>query len=100
MFGILQDIETKFGRIRTTKNEARTLDLDLIAYADMVTGWEYGTDSNLILPHPRMNERGFVLLPLQEICPNWYHPVLNISLDELIAKLDPSQQISLDDQTL
>lgn len=98
LIGILQNIENKFGRNRTTKNAARTLDLDLIAYADIVSGWENGADDRLILPHPRMNERSFVLMPLHEIAPNWCHPVLKETLKELIEKLDPSQQILLDDE--
>jgi len=96
---ILQDVESQFGRTRMIKNEARTLDLDLIAYADTVSGWQEGTDDKMILPHPRMSERGFVLLPLREIAPNWRHPVLNVSLEELISRLDPGQQILRDDET-
>ena len=94
---ILQDVENKFGRTRTTKNAARTLDLDLIAYANSVSGWEKEADDKLILPHPRMSERGFVLLPLREIAPNWCHPVFKTSVVELISLLDPGQQILRDD---
>ena len=96
---ILQDVENQFGRTRTTRNAARTLDLDLIAYADKVSGWQKEANDKLILPHPRMSERGFVLLPLREIAPNWCHPVLNTSLEELISRLDPGQQILRDDET-
>ena len=96
---ILQNVESNFGRTRTTKNAARTLDLDLIAYADTVSGWEKEANNKLILPHPRMNERGFVLLPLHEIAPNWFHPVLKTPLEELISLLDPRQQILLVDET-
>jgi 2-amino-4-hydroxy-6-hydroxymethyldihydropteridine diphosphokinase len=90
---VLQNVESKFGRTRTKKNAARTLDLDLIAYADTVSGWEKGADDKLILPHPRMHERRFVLLPLLEIAPNWSHPVLITPIEELISKLDSKQQI-------
>ena len=96
---VLQDVESKFGRTRTIKNAARTLDLDLIAYADTVSGWEKGADDKLILPHPRMHERTFVLLPLHEIAPNWRHPVLKTPIEDLIFKLDPRQLILLDDET-
>ena len=95
---ILQDVENQFGRTRTTRNAARTLDLDLIAYADKVSGWQKEANDKLILPHPRMSERGFVLLPLSEIAPNWFHPVLNTSLEELISRLDTGQQILRDDE--
>ena len=97
LIGILQDVERKFGRARTIKNAARTLDLDLIAYADTVSGWGKGADDELILPHPRMHERSFVLLPLFEIAPNWCHPVFMKSIEELIEQLDSRQQILLDD---
>jgi 2-amino-4-hydroxy-6-hydroxymethyldihydropteridine diphosphokinase len=96
LIGVLQDIESKFGRTRTTKNAARTLDLDLIAYADYVSGWEQGADDKLILPHPRMHERKFVLLPLHEIAPDWCHPIFQTPIKKLISKLDPKQQVLLD----
>jgi len=98
LIGILQNIEKKFGRVRTTKNAARTLDLDLIDYANTVLGWGKKNDSDLIIPHPRMHKRSFVLLPLFEIAPNWHHPVLKISIEELIKKLDSNQQILLDNE--
>ncbi len=93
---MLHDVEECFGRVRGVKNAARTLDLDLIAYADTVIGWENGSHGSLKIPHPRMNERAFVLLPLQEIAPDWRHPALNLSLKEMIAGLDPAQQTVLD----
>jgi 2-amino-4-hydroxy-6-hydroxymethyldihydropteridine diphosphokinase len=96
---VLQDVESKFGRIRTIKNAPRTLDLDLIAYADAVSGWEKGAGDKLILPHPRMHERTFVLLPMHEIAPNWRHPVLKTPIEDLISKIDSRQLILLDDET-
>ena len=96
---ILQDVESKFGRTRTKKNAARTLDLDLIAYADTVSGWDKEADDKLILPHPRMHERTFVLMPLHEIAPNWSHPVFMTPIEELISKLDSKQQVWPDNDT-
>ncbi|MCB1842190.1 MAG: 2-amino-4-hydroxy-6-hydroxymethyldihydropteridine diphosphokinase [Halioglobus sp.] len=58
----LQDIETRQGRVRTQRWGPRTLDLDLLLYGDITLD-----DERLTLPHPRMHERDFVLLPLQEI---------------------------------
>ncbi len=98
LINVLHDVERKFGRARATKNAARTLDLDLIAYANMVSGWKRKADDSLIIPHPRMHERGFVLLPLHEIAPDWCHPVFMTPIEELIAKLDPSQKIIVDDE--
>lgn len=62
-------IEKSFGRVRKTKNEPRTLDVDLIDYAGLVTDTDL-----LMLPHPRMHERAFVLKPLSDIAPAWRHP--------------------------
>lgn len=93
---VLQATEDRFGRVRTAKNAARTLDLDLLAYGELIVGWNDEGDTDLVMPHPRMNERAFVLLPLQEIAPNWRHPVLNVSLEKMIAGLDPGQQTLID----
>jgi 2-amino-4-hydroxy-6-hydroxymethyldihydropteridine diphosphokinase len=75
----------QFGRARRVRNEARVLDLDLIAYDERV---EAGA---VVLPHPRMQERAFVLLPLAEIAPHWIHPGLGLSVAQLIARLPADQ---------
>lgn len=62
-------IERAFGRIRMTKWEPRTLDLDLIDYGGLVSDAPH-----LMLPHPLMHERAFVLRPLADIAPAWRHP--------------------------
>jgi 2-amino-4-hydroxy-6-hydroxymethyldihydropteridine diphosphokinase len=62
-------IEKAFGRVRKRSNEPRTLDLDLIDYGGLVSDAE-----QLMLPHPRMHERAFVLRPLADIAPAWRHP--------------------------
>jgi 2-amino-4-hydroxy-6-hydroxymethyldihydropteridine diphosphokinase len=82
----LKAIEEQFGRVRMTRNEARVLDLDLIAANDEV----FETDK-LVLPHPRMHERAFVLMPLREIAPEWVHPVLKKPINDLIAALPPQE---------
>lgn len=79
----LHGIEEQFGRARSVPNAARTLDLDLIAYDDIVREGP-GTP---VLPHPRMAQRAFVLQPLAEIAPGWRHPVLNATAGELAAAL-------------
>ena len=61
----LLDIERTFGRVRDFRNAPRTLDLDLLLYADLMFH-----EPGLTLPHPRMHERAFVLLPLLEIAPD------------------------------
>lgn len=83
----LQDIENDFGRVRTVRNAPRILDLDLVAYDDEILD-----RPELIVPHPRMHKRAFVLLPLREIAENWEHPVLRVTLRDLIANLSKDQQ--------
>jgi 2-amino-4-hydroxy-6-hydroxymethyldihydropteridine diphosphokinase len=80
---LLHDIERAFGRVRGAPNAARTLDLDLLAYHDTVLVEPGG----LTLPHPRMMDRAFVLLPLAEIAPEWRHPVAKATAAELAARL-------------
>ncbi|MBC7286236.1 2-amino-4-hydroxy-6-hydroxymethyldihydropteridine diphosphokinase [Hoeflea sp.] len=84
---VLQDIENGFGRVRTVRNAPRILDLDLIGYhAEILDKPE------LIVPHPRMHKRAFVLLPLREVAENWAHPVLGMTLDDLIVNLPSDQE--------
>ncbi len=86
----LHNIERRFGRVRIERNAARVLDLDLLDFAGMVSD-----ASNLTLPHPRLHERAFVLLPLGELCPDWVHPVSGITIQDLIAMIPADQQIRL-----
>ncbi len=82
LFVLLKAIEADFGRIDASRNAARVLDLDLIAYEGQVIN-----DPDLIIPHPRMHQRAFVLEPLCEIAPDWIHPVLNKTALELFQSL-------------
>jgi 2-amino-4-hydroxy-6-hydroxymethyldihydropteridine diphosphokinase len=86
----LHQIERRFGRVRTGRNAARVLDLDLLDFAGMVSDAQH-----LALPHPRLHERAFVLLPLGELCPDWVHPVSGIAIQDLIAMTPADQQIRL-----
>ena len=86
----LHSIERRFGRIRTERNAARVLDLDLLDFAGIVSD-----ASDLALPHPRLHERAFVLLPLGELCPDWVHPLSGIAIQDLIAMIPADQQIRL-----
>ncbi len=76
----LQTIETEAGRLRGVPNAARTLDLDLLAMDDLVMA-----DAALILPHPRLQDRAFVLAPLRDIRPDWVHPVLNLNVAAMLT---------------
>jgi len=77
-------IESKLGRIRSKKNAPRTCDIDIIDYDKKILDEK---NSKLILPHPRMNERNFVLLPLFEVDKSWKHPKSNINIVNLINSL-------------
>lgn len=80
----LQGIEREFGRVRSVANAPRTLDLDIVAY-----GARVAAAGAPLLPHPRMHERAFVLLPLRDLAPGWRHPVSGRPIADLIAVLGP-----------
>lgn len=80
-------IERSFGRVRRVKWEARPIDLDLIDYNGLVTGEPQCPEKGLVLPHPRLVDRPFVLVPLQEVAPEWRHPVSGETVSALIASL-------------
>lgn len=84
----LMAIETAFGRKRNAvKFGPRTLDLDIIMYADLVM-----CSSELEIPHPRMHKRRFVLVPMCDIAPHVIHPVLKKDMLHLLNGLDENQQ--------
>ena len=91
----LHRLERGFGRQRHARWEARTIDLDLIAFGGRVTKLA-DTGLGLVLPHPRAHERSFVLLPLREIEPNWRHPRSGLHIDHLCRNL-PDEQIAIPD---
>ena len=79
----LHHLESVFQRVRSVPNASRTLDLDLLDYNGLVIGKQ----NTLRLPHPRINERAFVLFPLSDVCPNWVSPLDGSEIEELINKL-------------
>jgi 2-amino-4-hydroxy-6-hydroxymethyldihydropteridine diphosphokinase len=83
----LHAIEARFGRVHGERNAARSLDLDLLAYGEITSN----AAGPLILPHPRMHQRAFVLAPLCDIAPAWRHPRLHRSAAQLLAALAPEQ---------
>lgn len=91
LLALLHGVEAAFGRVRRQVNEARVLDLDLLDYHGQVCGHPPGGGAGPVLPHPRLHQRGFVLLPLRDVAPGWRHPVTGQGIDALIAALDPGQ---------
>jgi 2-amino-4-hydroxy-6-hydroxymethyldihydropteridine diphosphokinase len=80
-------VEARFGRRRLLPNAARSLDLDLLDYDGRQCAGE-----RLVLPHPRLHQRRFVLAPLAEIAPHWRHPRSGLTAAELLAALAPDEQ--------
>lgn len=85
---LLQGIESALGRTRTRKWGPRAIDIDLIFYGD-----EQINNENLIVPHPHMQHRAFVLAPLCDIIPTYTHPTLGSSMAELLEVLDDDTKI-------
>jgi len=107
LLAALHRIEAQLGRERAARWGARTLDLDLIAFGDLVLPDEPVQDcwralapelratlapDVLVLPHPRLQERAFVLVPLAEVAPGWRHPRLGLTVDAMLAALDPAER--------
>jgi 2-amino-4-hydroxy-6-hydroxymethyldihydropteridine diphosphokinase len=84
---LLHGIEARAGRARgSARWTARTLDLDLLSYADWCL-----EEPDLVVPHPRLHERSFVLEPLRELAPGLLHPKLGATVAELAERVhDPS----------
>jgi 2-amino-4-hydroxy-6-hydroxymethyldihydropteridine diphosphokinase len=105
LLNILHETEANFSRFRNERWQARTLDIDLIAVEDAVhpdrlvlQRWmnmpledqKRLTPEELILPHPRLQDRAFVLVPMAEVAPSWRHPLTGKSVTEMLASLDPA----------
>ncbi|RKQ72911.1 2-amino-4-hydroxy-6-hydroxymethyldihydropteridine diphosphokinase [Oceanibaculum indicum] len=86
----LHEIEAQFGRVRQVRNEARVLDLDLLAYHDVQND---RAEVPPLLPHPRLRERAFVLRPLLDIARDWRHPGDSRDIPALLAALPPGQAL-------
>ena len=87
LLAALHELEAELGRVRSVVNAPRAVDLDVIDADGRVSdaaGWPE-------LPHPRLHERAFVLMPLKEIAPGWRHPASGTHIDALLAALPPGQ---------
>ena len=82
----LHAVEADFGRVRGERNAARILDLDLLVYDNLLLDGQSPR-----IPHPRLQDRAFVLLPLAQLNADWVHPVTGEKLDGLLEKLPKDQ---------
>lgn len=86
----LQKIETGvFRRVRDVPQGPRPIDLDILLYGDLIL-----EEEGLVIPHPRLHERRFVLVPLAEIAPAVIHPGLGVRADELLRSLPPGERVT------
>ncbi len=89
LVGEVLALERELGRRRSVPNAARTVDLDLIAYDRLAI--EGAQPGNIRIPHPRLAERAFVLRPLQDIAPDWRHPVTGTGIAAMLARIPADQ---------
>ena len=90
----LIDIEKKLGRKRVKKNEPRICDIDIIDYKKKIINTKH-KKRKLIIPHKKLESRNLVLLPLQEIEPNWQHPKTKEFITSIIGKLSKEDRKSI-----
>lgn len=88
------ETETRLGRVRAVPRGARTIDIDLLLFGDQVINAN-SEAIELILPHPRMHQRRFVLQPLAEIAPQLVHPILSQTIEQLLASLTDNSSVRM-----
>jgi len=94
MLQALHHVEDTFGRVREARNAARVLDIDLLDYNGLISlEWP-------VLPHPHMDQRAFVLVPLRDIVPDWVHPATGRGIDALLAEASDLSGVELLDDEI
>lgn len=89
LFRVMQDVEKLLGRVRETKWGPRAIDLDLLFFDDDIL-----RTKTLVIPHPEMHKRRFVLEPLAEIAPNMVHPIKGTTIKNLLSNLKDNKKVS------
>ncbi|MDC6465696.1 2-amino-4-hydroxy-6-hydroxymethyldihydropteridine diphosphokinase [Pelagibacteraceae bacterium] len=92
--GLIISIEEKLERKRDLKNDPRTCDIDIIDFNSQVINFKY-KNFNFTVPHEKLTERNFVLIPMHEILPNWKHPKTNMPIKLLVDKLSKEDKNSI-----
>jgi 2-amino-4-hydroxy-6-hydroxymethyldihydropteridine diphosphokinase len=90
LLAVLHAVERDFGRVRSVPNAPRIVDLDLLDFRGEISA---GGEGAPVLPHPRLQQRAFVLRPLADLEPQWRHPVSRHSIATLLAALPADQKI-------
>jgi 2-amino-4-hydroxy-6-hydroxymethyldihydropteridine diphosphokinase len=106
LIALCHQAEAEFGRTRNARWSARTLDVDLLCWDETIQPDQETAKSwidappevlhnkapdQLILPHPRIQDRGFVLVPMADVAPNWRHPILGQTVVDMLARLPQAE---------
>jgi len=86
LFALTKSIEKKLGRKKTPKNYPRKCDIDIIDYNSEIISMKIN-NNEITIPHPKLHNRNFVLVPLNEVANNWKHPKFNQNISNLLSKI-------------
>lgn len=90
LLSLLREIERSLGRDQDHRSGPRTIDLDILFYGQRVIN-----EAALVVPHPRLHQRRFVLMPLSELDPLWVHPILHRSVNQMLAEVNDPCEVRL-----
>lgn len=90
LLSFLREIERALGRDQDNRSGPRTIDLDLLLYGNLAIN-----EPGLVVPHPRLHQRRFVLMPLNELAPLWTHPISQRSVSQLLADVEDRSEVRL-----